>query len=473
VLPVSTPERSLGELKQITEEGDQRIPHKRLAVVHALRHAWKSYERVAFGADEWKPIAGVRTNGYGLGLMIVDSLDTLWMAGLREEFERAVGWVRSSMRVNGGNRISFFETTIRVLGGLLSAYELSGQEVLLEKASDLGHRLIKAFEAPSGLPYTQINLQTGQHAMPSWLGGNLLLAEVGTSQMEFIALSKHTGDNSLRQKAEKVFDVLDREGGPLSPQGGRMWPIHIRPESGKPHGSTYSWGAMGDSYYEYLLKTWLLTGKRKEQYKRMYLESVRAMIDKLVIVEDGLTYVAEIKNGRLEKKMDHLVCFVPGMLALGAQHIPEVHDEHMDLAKRLVRTCYEMYARQTTGLAPEYVRFNGQMSVVNGGTHNLLRPEAIESVFYLYRFTRDPMYRKWGWRMFLAFETHCRVASGGYVGVKDVNKPSSPKNDNMETFFLAETLKYFLLLFSDDGALDLGAHVLNTEAHPLQVLPEG
>ena len=108
-----------------------------------------------------------------------------------------------------------------------------------------------------------------------------------------------------------------------------------------------------------------------------------------------------------------------------------------------------------------------------GAAHNLLRPEAIESVFYLYRFTRDPMYREWGWKMFLAFETHCRVKSGGYVGIKNVNQASSPKNDNQETFFLAETLKYFLLLFSDDSLLDLKTHVLNTEAHPLRTLPEG
>ena len=166
---------------------------------------------------------------------------------------------------------------------------LSQERVLLDKATDLGGRLIRAFEAPSGLPYTTINLATGGHTVPSWLGGNLLLAEVGTSQMEFVSLSKHSGDPKFRQKALHVFDVLDREGGPVDADGGRMWPIHIRPESGKSHGSTYSWGAMGDSYYEYLLKVWLLTGKQHESYKRMYLESVRSMIKKLVVEDDGLT----------------------------------------------------------------------------------------------------------------------------------------------------------------------------------------
>ena len=108
-----------------------------------------------------------------------------------------------------------------------------------------------------------------------------------------------------------------------------------------------------------------------------------------------------------------------------------------------------------------------------GASHNLLRPEAIEAIFYMWRFTKDAKYREWGWRMFLAFERHCRLKEGGYVGLKDVNNPSSAKDDKMETFWLAETLKYFLLLFSDDDALDLSTHVLNTEAHPLKVLPEG
>ena len=187
--------------------------------------------------------------------------------------------------------------------------------------------------------------------------------------------------------------------------------------------------------------------------------------------EGGLTYVAESKNGAVLRKMDHLVCFVPGMLALGAQHIPEVAEEHMAVAKKLTRTCYEMYARMATGLAPEFVRFPPKQGMVIGAAHNLLRPEAIESVFYLWRFTKDPMYREWGWKMFLAFEKHCKIPQGGYAGLKNVNLDNSPKDDKMETFWLAESLKYFLLLFSDDSLLNLETHVLNTEAHPLKVMP--
>ena len=128
-----------------------------------------------------------------------------------------------------------------------------------------------------------------------------------------------------------------------------------------------------------------------------------------------------------------------------------------------------MYSEQRTGLAPEFVRFGGGRMLI-GAAHNLLRPEAIESMFYMWRFTKDPKYREWGWRMFLAFEKYSRVPQGGYVGLKNVMKEDSPRDDKMETFWLAETLKYFLLLFSEDSLLNLETHVLNTEAHPLRVL---
>ena len=117
--------------------------------------------------------------------------------------------------------ISFFETTIRCLGGLLSAYDLIGDKVLLEKAKDLGGRLEKAFSSPSGMPWAQISLATGSGSAPSWTGGSLLLAEVGTVQLEFFGLAHHSGEGHFREKAQRVIDLLDQNGGPLT-DGGRL-----------------------------------------------------------------------------------------------------------------------------------------------------------------------------------------------------------------------------------------------------------
>jgi len=99
----------------------------------------------------------------------------------------------------------------------------------------------------------------------------------------------------------------------------------------------------------------------------------------------------------------------------------------------------------------------------------ILRPETVESLFLAYRMTGDKKYREWGWDIFQAIEKHCKVPTGGYVGVNDVDAEHPGQINNMETFFLAETLKYLYLLFADSSVLDLKDVVFNTEAHILPV----
>jgi hypothetical protein len=167
-------------------------------------------------------------------------------------------------------------------------------------------------------------------------------------------------------------------------------------------------------------------------------------------------------------KMDHLACFVPGMLVLGAQG--DVAERYLALAKDLSDTCVQMYAGTATGLSPELVNFRDgrDMFTNDRSAHNLLRPEAVESLFYLYRRTGDEVYRRQGWAIFEAFEKHCRLP-GGYAGVRDVRVVPAVNDDTQQSFFLAETLKYLYLLFSDSATVDLEQWVFNTEAHPLRV----
>lgn len=148
----------------------------------------------------------------------------------------------------------------------------------------------------------------------------------------------------------------------------------------------------------------------------------------------------------------------------------------MKLAEELTYTCYQMYRRMPTGLSPEVAGMNlnpagaDDLFVTFGTQHNLQRPETVESIFYMYRATHDPKYREWGWQIFEAFEKHTRVKAG-YASIDSVRRPENPGHrDKMETFYLAETLKYLYLLFSDNPALlPLDKFVINTEAHPLPV----
>jgi endoplasmic reticulum Man9GlcNAc2 1,2-alpha-mannosidase len=189
-----------------------------------------------------------------------------------------------------------------------------------------------------------------------------------------------------------------------------------------------------------------------------------------------LVFIGEWVGGALSPKMDHLVCFVPGMLALGYTH--GMPAEHLELAKQLAETCYQMYAQMEAKLAPEIAYFSTKgyerddLDIHPQDAFNLQRPETVESLMILYRVTKDDKYRVYGRAIMDAFEKHCRLPGGGYTTIANVHKgPVQTKfRDGMESFFLAETLKYLFLLFSDDETLlPLDEIVFNTEAHPFPI----
>lgn len=186
------------------------------------------------------------------------------------------------------------------------------------------------------------------------------------------------------------------------------------------------------------------------------------------------TVTAALPTFNYDNKVDHLVCFVPGYYALSSTVAPTegLRLRYLALARRLMRTCIRMYTATITGLAPEISRLpegsDGPLPDQNS-KHSLLRPEAVESLFVLYRITGDNIYREWGWQIFGALQTHARIPTGGYSSIKDVTVQPVVHNDHMESFFLAETLKYLYLLFSDGHTIPLEDYVFNTEAHPLPV----
>jgi len=232
-------------------------------------------------------------------------------------------------------------------------------------------------------------------------------------------------------------------------------------------------GALGDSFYEYLVKQYLLTGKTETRYREDALAALDAIVRRLLRYSSPSrqAYVAEFVEGRTDHRMDELACFAGGMFALAAMEIPDSghKKEFGKIAEELTTTCYHMWAYQDTGLAPESVDFGGGSDFTNGPAQFLLRPETLESIFYVYRLTKNHTYRDWGWEIFSAMRQHCRVPTGGYTGVANVGLFPVEPDDVMQSFFLAETMKYLYLLFSDDDLLPLHDWVLNTEAHPLRI----
>ncbi|AQK45938.1 Mannosyl-oligosaccharide 12-alpha-mannosidase MNS1 [Zea mays] len=409
---------------------------------------------------------GINSFG-GLGATLVDSLDTLYIMGLKDEFQKARDWVAESLDFDKDYDASVFETTIRVVGGLLSAYDLSGDKVFLDKAKDITDRLLPAWDTTSGIPYNRINLAHGRAHNPGWTNGDSILADSGTEQLEFIALSQRTGDPKYQQKAENVITQLQK----IYPSDGLL-PIYINPHSGTASYSTITFGAMGDSFYEYLLKVWIQGNKTEhvKHYRQMWETSMEGLLSLTKkTTPSNYYYICEKNGGSLSDKMDELACFAPGMLALGASgYGPEKSEQIMNMAKELARTCYNFYQTTPTKLAGENYFFHAGQDMSVGTSWNILRPETVESLMYLWRLTGNTTYQDWGWDIFQAFEKNSRVESG-YVGLRDVN--TGEKDNMMQSFFLAETLKYLYLLFSPPSVISFDEWVFNTEAHPLRIAP--
>ncbi|XP_017410392.1 mannosyl-oligosaccharide 1,2-alpha-mannosidase MNS1 isoform X2 [Vigna angularis] len=453
--------------KDIYVEEDPISKQRRDKIKDAMLHAWTSYETYAWGKDELKPqsMNGVDSFG-GLGATIVDSLDTLFVMGLDDQFNRAREWVAESLSFEKNIEVSVFETTIRVMGGLLSAYDLSGDKVFLEKAREIADKLLPAWNTASGIPYNRINLAFGNTNNPAWARGNSILADSGSEQLEFIALSQRTKDPKYQEKAEKVIKGLHKD----FPDDGLL-PIYLNPLTGTQTGGSVTFGAMGDSFYEYLLKAWIQGNKTEAVafYREMWEKSMiglQSLIKKST--PSSFAYISEKLGNAVFDKMDELACFVPGMLALGSStYGPGEAEKYLSLAEELVWTCYNFYQSTPTKLAGEnyYFRDGEDMSV--GTTWNIQRPETIESLFYLWRFTGNKTYQEWGWNIFQAFENNTRIETG-YVGLKDVT--TGQKDNMMQSYFLSETLKYLYLLFSPSSVISLDEWVFNTEAHPLRIV---
>ncbi|XP_063289028.1 endoplasmic reticulum mannosyl-oligosaccharide 1,2-alpha-mannosidase [Pelobates fuscus] len=464
---------------ELQDGGDQKEPvpinERQEAVIEAFRHAWKGYKAFAWGHDELKPISKSYNEWFGLGLTLIDALDTMWIMGLKEEFEEAKEWVATKLDFNKNVDVNLFESTIRILGSLLSTYHLTQDPMFLDKAKDIGTRLLPAFNTPSKIPFSDVNIGRGTAHAPRWTSDSTV-AEVTSVQLEFRELSRVTGDDRYQKAVDQVTQHVHN----LSGKRDGLVPMFINTNTGQfTHPGVFTLGARADSYYEYLLKQWIQSGKKENTFLEDYNQAIEGVKKNLLRKSspNQLTFVGELSHGHFSPKMDHLVCFLPGTLALGAHN--GLTAGHMDIAIALMDTCYQMYKQMETGLSPEISHFHihdqlkggKDIDVKPADRHNLLRPETVESLFYLYRFTGNTKYQDWGWDILQSFNKYTRVSSGGFTSINNVQNTGSPEpRDKMESFFLGETLKYFFLLFSDDvDLLNLDKFVFNTEAHPLPI----
>ncbi|HWT00720.1 MAG TPA: glycoside hydrolase family 47 protein [Pyrinomonadaceae bacterium] len=407
-------------------------------------HAWRGYKRYAWGHDDLRPLSKKAHDWYEQSLLMtpVDALDTLLLMNLTDEARQTKEFILLNLSFDKDIYVKNFEITIRLLGGLLSSYQMTGDRRLLMLAEDLGTRLLPAFESPTGLPYRYVNLRTGRVR-----GAETNPAEAGTLLVEFGALGRLTNKPVFYDKAKRALSELFKRRSSIGLVGQR-----INVETGEWTNRDSHVSAEIDSYYEYLLKCWLLFDD--EDCRRMWLESAAA-VNKYLADEIGteLWYGhADMLTGRRTATMyGALDAFFPAVLALSGD---------TSRARRLQASSFKMWNRH--GVEPEEINYR-TMRV--GDPSYPLRPEIVESTYYLHRLTGDASYLRMGRRLFEDFVRHCKTDEA-YAALKSV--VTKEKADSMESFLFAETFKYFYLLFSPPGTLNFRAVVFNTEAHPIR-----
>ena len=425
--------------------GDRQYAGK---VQAEFRHAWNGYKTYAWGHDDLKPLSQSFHDWYEEPLLMtpVDAFSTMKLMGLAAEAQEAKQLILDSLSFDKDISVQLFEINIRQLGGLLSAYQLDGDERFLALATDLGNRLLPAFDSPTGMPYRYVNLVTG--ATRDSLNNP---AEIGTLLLEWGTLSKHTGNPVYYEKAKNALRVLYEKRSKIDLVG-----TIINIESGQWERTEAHIGARIDSYYEYLLKGWLMFGD--PELKEMWDTHIRAINRYLADeAESGFWYgSADMHSGeRGETYFGALEAFFPAVLALGRD---------LDRARKLQESCYKMW--MLAGIEPEGIDYSTMEIVYEG---YVLRPENIESAYYLYHFTGDARYLEMGKEYFDSLVRFCRN-DVGYAHLQSVL--TGEQRDAMQSFFLAETMKYCYLIFAPGNTVDFGKTIFNTEAHPLKIWKE-
>uniref|UniRef100_A0A673IGX3 alpha-1,2-Mannosidase n=1 Tax=Sinocyclocheilus rhinocerous TaxID=307959 RepID=A0A673IGX3_9TELE len=404
-------------------------------------HAYNSYMDYAYPADELMPLS-CRGRVRGLEPNRGDIDDSLG------KFDNDIV-------------VSVFETNIRVLGGLLGAHVMADvlkqrgermqwyRDELLHMAKELGYRLLPAFNTTSGLPYPRVNLRYGVVNPLSRTGteSDTCTACAGTTILEFAALSRLSGDPIFEEHARKAMDVLWEKRQRGSDLVGTVINIHngdwVRRDSGV--------GAGIDSYYEYLMKAYILLGDK------VYLNRFNTHYSAIMkyISQPPLLLNVHMHNPTINVRswMDSLLAFFPGLQVLRGDLKPAIETHEM---------LYQVTKQHN--FLPE--AFTTEFRV-HWGQHPL-RPEFAESTYFLYKATGDPYYLNVGQSIVEKLNTHARVPCG-FAAVQDVR--TGTHEDRMDSFFLAEMFKYLYLLFSEKSQLPINIddYIFTTEAHLLPV----
>ncbi|CAL4885308.1 unnamed protein product [Urochloa decumbens] len=449
--------------------GRARRLHMKNKVQEMFYHAYDNYMTYAFPHDELKPLTKSFTDSLselgnlnlehlpqdynGSALTLVESLSSLVVLGNLTEFERGILWLSENLTFDVDARINLFECNIRLLGGLISSHLLAKdyssqlkdglyQDQLLHLAENLGNRFLPAFETPTGLPYAWINLKYGvlenETTETSTSGCGSLILEMGV-------LSRLTGDSRYEAAALRALRKLWSMRSSLNLVGTTLDVL-----TGKWIEYSSGIGAGVDSFYEYLIKAYILFGS--DEYWDMFHSAYLAV--QKYFRHGPWYHEADMRTGEATHwQLTSLQAFWPGLQTLLGD-VAAANLSH--------REFYNVW--QKFGVLPErYLLDYGMLHPTE--KYYPLRPEFAESTFYLYQATKDPWYLEVGETIIGSLNYYTKV-DGGFASVRDVS--TMKLEDHQHSFFLSETCKYLFLLY-DDSFLRNKNYIFTTEGHPLPI----
>jgi len=443
------------ETRRVSTEEKLKVYRER--VYEMFHSSYDNYIQYAYPEDELKPISCSGQNTWGnFSLTLIDALDTFAVMDDVVGFEKALEKVEK-INFNMDINISVFETTIRVLGGLLSSHliakdyakqkKIKYNNELLVKAEDLGNRLLPAFDTPTGMPFGSVNLKRGVEPSETSI---TCTATIGTCSIEFAWLSILTDNPVYEYTCRRAIHSLWSHRTNIGLIG-----AHIDVFTGRWTEAAFSISGGVDSFYEYLLKSWIGFSDEKE-YGEMFLEMYE-LIHKYIRRDDGWHVYASPYNGQITMEMfQSLGAYWPGVKVLAGE-LKESNEELLLLANYL----------KNKSFLPEHM----QLDMLNRRSFSFinypLRPELVESLSVMYKATKDPKLLEVAFKQVDRLRKWCKTKCG-YANIKNVYDVEI--EDKMESFFLSETLKYLYLLFDPDNKYNKGNYIFSTEAHPFPVV---
>ncbi|EGG05864.1 family 47 glycoside hydrolase [Melampsora larici-populina 98AG31] len=446
-------------------------------VTRAFSHAWEGYKKHAWGFDEVRPLSNKGVNTFnGWGSTIIQSLDTLLIMNMTREYNyarthiRAVDW-SSVMNSNlndksSTNVINIFEAIVKNLGALISAYDLSGDRLMLSKAEELANWLLPAFGTKSGIPIESYQLGLNPAGSPT---GVTHLAAASGFVLELTRLSQLTGNEYYINVAQRAMGFLNSKDFTSSSRLGALFPTTFEPEKPQDMKGEYSLGHKTNCYYEYLISLF-------RDAEGLVIAGKRSNTGETTVYTPSLTQDS---------------CSSAAFIGMGARILGRQND--LDTALQQTETCLWAYDSSPVTLAaesmvvqdPSNTEYWAQVNVTNTTYKNpigdpipgvkledprfLAYPDTIEAVFYMWRLTGDRKWQDKGWIMFTNWVEEC-ITETGFAQLKDISQETGAElDDNQGVYVLAESFKYYYLLFTDPNFISLDNFVFNTASHPFKI----